>query len=82
AARRRLAHRVEHLTAAEGRKAIILAWASARGRVSSTEAADLVNLSQPWAGTVLTSMVEDGLLEQGRNHKAGRGFYYVPARSS
>ncbi len=81
AARRRLAHRVEHLTAAEGRKAIILAWASARGRVSSTEVADLVNLSQPWAGTVLTSMVEDGLLEQGRNHKAGRGFYYVPARS-
>ena len=82
AARVRLAHRIEHLTTPEGRKAAILAWASNRGRVSSTEAADLADLSQPWAGNVLTTMAEDGLLEQGRDYKAGRGFYYVPARSS
>lgn len=82
AARERLAHRIGHLTTPEGRKAALLAWASARGRVSSTEAADLAGLSQPWAGTVLTSMAEDGLLEPGRDNKAGRGFYYVPAHPS
>jgi ATP-dependent DNA helicase RecG len=46
----------------------------------STEAADLTGLSVPYAGSVLTSLEEEGVLKPGRDNKAGRGFYYIPAR--
>ena len=79
AARRRLAHRISHLTAPEGRKAQLADWANRRRRISSTEAADLTGLSVPYAGKVLTSLEEEGILEPGREGKAGRGFYYIPS---
>lgn len=78
-ARRRLARRTKHLTTPEGRKAQLVDWAIARQRISSTEAADLTGLSIPYAGSVLTSMEEEGILKPGRESKIGRGFYYVPA---
>lgn len=78
-ARRRLARRIGHLETQEGRKAQIVSWATARRRISSTEAADLTGLSIPYAGTVLTSLEEEGILRPGRENKLGRGFYYVPA---
>jgi hypothetical protein len=78
-ARRRLAHRTGHLITPEGRKAQLVDWASKRQRISSTEAADLTGLSVPYAGKVLTSLEEEGILEPGREGKTGRGFYYIPS---
>jgi ATP-dependent DNA helicase RecG len=78
-ARRRLSHRIRNLTTPEGRKAILVDWAKSRHRISSTEAADLTGLSIPYAGKVLTGLVEEGILMPGRASKTGRGFYYVPA---
>jgi ATP-dependent DNA helicase RecG len=79
-ARRRFARRVEHLDTPDGRKAQIIAWATARRRISSTEAADLTGLSIPYVGTVLSGLEEEGVLRPSRENKLGRGFYYVPAR--
>jgi len=79
AAQTRLADRVKRLTTPVGRTTQILAWARSRGRVSSTEIADLIRVSVPHAGKLLTSMEEEGLLNSGRKNKVGRGFYYVPA---
>jgi ATP-dependent DNA helicase RecG len=79
AARRLLANRAGHLETPEARKAQIVAWAMSRGRVSSTEAADIAGLSIPYAGVVLTSLEEEGVLLAGRPNRVGRGFYYVPA---
>ena len=78
-AHRRLAHRASRLTTPAGRKAQLADWANKRHRISSTEAADLTGLSIPYAGKVLTSLEEEGILKPGREGKAGRGFYYVPA---
>lgn len=61
------------------RDTLIPAWAGARGRVSSTEIADITGLSTTRVGTILTSMEEDGLLLPGRETRRGRGFYYIPA---
>ncbi len=78
-ARRRLAHRTSHLTTPEGRKAQLADWANKRWRISSTEAADLTGLSVPYAGKVLTSLEEEGILKPGREGRTGRGFYYIPS---
>lgn len=73
-----LRRRLEVLRKGEGRNALILGWARSRGRVSSTEVADLAGVSVPYAGTLLKGLAADGLLEPGRENKAGRGFFYVP----
>jgi ATP-dependent DNA helicase RecG len=78
-ARRRLAHRTSHLTTPEGRRAQLVDWANKRRRISSTEAADLTGLSIPYAGKVLTTLEEEGILKPGREGKVGRGFYYIPS---
>lgn len=71
-----------NLTAAvrvpDRRREMVLAWARARGRVSSTEVSDLTGLSVPSSGALLTGLEEDGLLAPGRKTKLGRGFFYVP----
>lgn len=79
AAGSRLANRVEGLSAPAARTAQILAWARTRGRVSTTEVADMTGVSIPYAGTLLTGLEEEGLLDPGRENKLGRGFYYVPS---
>lgn len=63
----------------EGRRAQLVSWAVGRRRISSTEAADLTGVGIVYAGTLLTSLEEDGVLKPGRESKIGRGFYYVPA---
>ena len=78
-ARERLAHRVEHLTTPEGRVGLILDWSQGRGRVSSTEAADLTGLSRASTAKLLTRLAEEGQLDDGRPNRTGRGFFYTPA---
>ncbi len=78
AARLRLADRLEVLAGPGNRQRLITGWARHRGRVSSTEVADLLGLSTSHSNTILTSLSEDGLLKPGRETRRGRGFYYVP----
>ena len=80
-ARRRLSHRLASLRTREGREAMILQWSRARGRVSSTEVADLTGLSKVSAGKLLTALADAGHLEGSRPERIGRGFFYVPANS-
>ena len=75
---RRLAHRLTPLRTPEGREALILDWSRARGRVSSTEAADLTGLSKVSAGKILAGLADAGHLEGSRPKRKGRGFFYVP----
>ena len=77
-ARARLAHRLTSLRAPEGREALILDWSRARGRVSSTEVADLTGLSMVSAGKLLTALADSGLLKGSRPKRKGRGFFYAP----
>jgi ATP-dependent DNA helicase RecG len=67
-----------YLVLPEARSAMLLAWANHRGRISSTEAADLADITIPYAGTILTALAADGLIEPGRANRAGRGFFYKP----
>lgn len=78
AAQSKLGKRTETLRAPGRRREVVLTWARARGRVSSTEVADLTGLSVVSAGALLTGLEEDGLLGGGRETKLGRGFFYVP----
>ena len=80
AARGRLAHRLAALRTSEGRGALILDWSRARGRVSSTEVADLTGLSKVSAGRLLTALADAGHLEGSRPKRKGRGFFYVPVK--
>ena len=79
AVRGRLAHRLAPLRTQEGRTALILHWSRARGRVSSTEVADLTGLSKVSASRLLTGLADAGDLKWGRPGRRGRGFFYVPA---
>lgn len=76
--RRRLAHRVKHLTTPEGRVGLILDWSESRGRVSSTETTDLTGLSRTSTAKLLTRLADEGQLEAGRPNHTGRGFFYTP----
>ena len=78
AARGRLAHRLAPLRTRDGREALILDWSRARGRVSSTEVADLTGLSKVSAGKLLTGLADIGHLEGSRSRRKGRGFFYLP----
>jgi ATP-dependent DNA helicase RecG len=64
------------------REAAVLEWARSRGRVSSTEAADIMGVSGTSAGALLTKLEEDGTLRPGRETRRGRGFFYVPAEAA
>ena len=77
--RQRLAHRVEHLTTPEGRVGLIIDWSRGRGRVSSTEAADLIGLSRASTAKLLTNLAEEGKLNPSRLNRTGRGFFYTAA---
>ena len=77
-ARRRLAHRFAPLRTREGREALILQWSRARGRVSSTEAADLTGLSKVSAGRLLATLADAHRLEGSRPERIGRGYFYIP----
>ena len=74
----RLAHRLASLRAREGRETLVLDWSRARGRVSSTEVADLTGLSKVSAGRLLSGLADARRLKGGRDGRRGRGFFYVP----
>lgn len=77
-ARERLPGRVGQLNSGAARNRLILAWARTRGRVSSTEVADLTGLSVVRSGQILTELEERGDLAPGKEVKLGRGFFYTP----
>jgi len=58
---------------------MVLAWARHRGRVASTEVADLLGVAPKSAGVLLRDLEERGLLSPGRVNRRGRGFAYVPS---
>ena len=78
AARGRLAHRLAALRTPEGREALVLHLSRARGRVSSTEAADLTGLSRVSAGKLLAALADAHRIEGSRAERIGRGFFYIP----
>ena len=77
--RHRIGHRCVRLHSAEGQNELVLEWARRRGRVSSTEAADLIAVSVLTAGRRLAALAADGLLAPSRPNGTGRGFHYLPA---
>lgn len=79
AVRKRIRGSIAYMDGQVGRVRLVRDWVRARGRVSSTEISDITGLSTTHVGTLLTSLEEEGLLRPGREHRRGRGFYYVPA---
>ena len=77
--RHRIGHRCIRLHSPEGQNELVLEWARRRGRVSSTEAADLIAVSVLTAGRRLAALAADGLLAPSRPNGTGRGFHYLPA---
>ena len=75
-----LAHRLRSSRTPDRREAVILDWARSRGRVSSTEVADLTGLTVVYAGKLLASLEDNGLLTGSRQNRIGRGFHYLPLR--
>ena len=76
--REAFSHRTAPARTPEGREALLLDWARRRGRVSSTEAADLAGVTVPYAGKLLTDLARRGLLAGSRPNGRGRGFHYLP----
>lgn len=68
-------HRRRPVTRAQ----IATSWASARGRVSTTELASIVGAHATNVGAVLKSLESDGVLVPGRQSRRGPGFFYKPA---
>lgn len=53
-----------------------------RGRISSTEAASLLDTSANTARKLLDELEADGALRPGREQRVGRGFFYLPGEQS
>ena len=60
------------------RLSLLSAYAQERGRISSTEAASLLDTSASTARSLLDELERDGVLRPGREQRRGRGFFYVP----
>ena len=78
ASQTRLAHRLQRFSTPAGRDAMFVAWAQARGRISSTEAADLADITPGYANQRLSALAGDGDIAPSRENRTGRGFHYVP----
>lgn len=76
--REMLAGRVTWVENSDRRDRLVLDWVQVRGRVSSTETADLTGVTVAYAGTILKRLAEEGHLVGSRPHRVGRGFHYVP----
>ena len=76
--RERLLGRLPYLSVADQRKRLAVRMARRRGRISSTEFADLVGISVQHAGRTLVGLVADGYLMQNRDKMVGRGAAYLP----
>lgn len=82
AVRERLGPRLAPVVSPAGRAEMILAWAQARGRVSSTEVSDMAGIAVNYAGKLLMALEGEGRLEPGREIRMGRGFFYRPTDMS
>ncbi|WP_419840534.1 ATP-binding protein [Candidatus Poriferisodalis sp.] len=80
-ARRSLARCLTPLATPDGRDVMFVKWAAARGRISSTEAADLADITVGYANRRLSALARDGDLSPSRENGTGRGFHYVPTRT-
>jgi ATP-dependent DNA helicase RecG len=77
-ARRELAPRLGKWLPPAARARLVAGWARHRGRVTTTEVADLVGIAVNAAGELLKALEEQGQLAPGRATRLGRGFFYVP----
>ena len=77
-ARVQLAHRMKPLHTPAGRDAMFVAWATARGRISSAKAADLAEITPGYANQRLAALARSGDIAPSRANRTGRGFHYVP----
>ena len=73
-----LAHRLGPNRTPDRRESVILDWARSRGRASSTEVADLTGITVVYAGKLLASLADNGILAGSRPKRIGRGFHYLP----
>ena len=73
------ARKLGRLVTRTGRESVMLEYAQARGRISSTEAADLAGVTASHAAQMLAALAEAGHLVGSRPNRRGRGFLYVPA---
>ena len=76
--RKVLVHLLGPTRTPDGRESVILEWARSRGRVSSTEVADLTGITVVYSGKLLGSLADNGLLVGSRSNRIGRGFHYLP----
>jgi ATP-dependent DNA helicase RecG len=77
--RRQFARKLGRLSTRTARESVMLDYARARGRISSTEAADLAGVTASHAAQMLAALADAGHLVGSRPNRRGRGFHYVPA---
>ena len=76
--RAHFARKLGRLATRTGRESVMLDYARARGRISSTEAADLTGVTASHAAQMLAALADAGHLDGSRPNRRGRGFHYVP----
>lgn len=80
--RARFASRMASLLGPAGRRRLATDWATGRGRISTTELADLVGIAPNAVSSVLRALESEGVLEPSRGNRAGRSFHYLPVSDS
>ena len=76
-ARSRLTEMTKRWQEPSGRQETIREWVRHRGRVSTTEVADIAGVSVTYAGQILKELENDGLILPGRENRRGRGFFFT-----
>lgn len=79
-ARRHFVRKLERFATRSGRESVMLDYARARGRISSSEAADLAGVTASHAAQMLAALADAGHLVGSRPNRRGRGFHYLPVR--
>ena len=75
-----LGRRGAALSSVAGRRRVAARFARQRGRISTTELSSITDVAPQHAGRTLKELEEQGELVPGRPERAGRGFFYRPAR--
>ena len=78
--RRHFSRKLKRLATRTGRESVMLDYARVRGRISSTEAADLAGVTASHAAQMLAALADAGHLVGSRPNRRGRGFHYLPVR--
>ena len=76
--RKQFARKLGRLSTRTARESVMLDYARARGRISSTEAADLAGVTASHAAQMLAALADAGHLVGSRPNRRGRGFHYIP----